>query len=109
MSTLDQPLVRSAPPGRPRRGRPADPCPAPPVTLLPELLGAITAGLARSPASWEPLVAHDEDGPTVELLLPSSRYDVYVESWGPGHELHLDRGDRSRAVTVVAGALVLTR
>lgn len=78
--------------------------------LSESALSGVVSSIASRPEQWRPLVAPTEDGRVARLLSRDDELEVWVISWGPGHDTGLhDHGPSSAAFIVVEGALAEQR
>jgi predicted metal-dependent enzyme (double-stranded beta helix superfamily) len=73
-------------------------------------LRALVASIAAAPDAWRPLVRHDPARRRFEQLRRDAHVDIWVISWGSGHDTGFHDHDLSSgAVAVVEGAIVEER
>jgi quercetin dioxygenase-like cupin family protein len=77
-----------------------------PVTDLKAQLQA----WADKPDAWQPLINHDSEERTYELLHRDADVEIYLVCWMPGHDTGFhDHDDSAAAITVIDGAIVEER
>jgi predicted metal-dependent enzyme (double-stranded beta helix superfamily) len=75
-----------------------------------DALRALVSDIAARPGVWRPLVTVDAEQRRFEQLWRDEHVDVWVISWGRGHDTGFHDHDLSQgAVAVVEGALVEER
>jgi hypothetical protein len=73
-------------------------------------LRGLVAAIAAAPDTWRPLVRHDPERRRFEQLRRDAHVDIWVISWGSGHDTGFHDHDLSRgAVAVVEGEIVEDR
>lgn len=74
-----------------------------------ELVRMVESVIAR-PSEWEPLVSETDDERVCRILARDARLEIWVISWGAGHDTGFhDHGGSSAAVGVARGRLVEER
>jgi quercetin dioxygenase-like cupin family protein len=80
------------------------------IELQPAELAATLQTWTGKEHDWAPLVRHDEQERTYQLLHRDADVEVYLVCWMPGHDTGFHDHDHSAAaITVVDGAIVEER
>ena len=80
------------------------------IELQPAELAATLSTWAGKEHDWAPLVRHDEQERTYQLLHRDADVEVYLVCWMPGHDTGFHDHDHSAAaITVVEGAITEER
>lgn len=85
--------------------------PNPPAAGLPTAtLAGIVHSIVSRPGVWRPLAVEPETERVARLLMRDEQLEVWVISWGSGHDTGFhDHGGSVAAVAVAAGGLVEER
>jgi quercetin dioxygenase-like cupin family protein len=80
------------------------------IELQPAELAATLSTWADKEQDWAPLVRHDQQERTYQLLHRDADVEVYLVCWMPGHDTGFHDHDHSAAaITVVEGAITEER
>jgi len=80
------------------------------IELQPAELAATLSTWAGKEHEWAPLIRHDEQERTYQLLHRDADVEVYLVCWMPGHDTGFHDHDHSAAaITVVDGAITEER